>query len=149
MPVMLRQNICPSLDLSNVSIGNVLAVLSQNTPELEYNKRFIERACSEAIESNFIPSVLVHFENYYKGKIRAVKSDETRVKSDYARKVVLVEPQNFGNIRGLPLIPPHSMTIHKSQPLTIPYVKIDPTNPFACGQLYDAFSRAPSHDRII
>ena len=149
MPVMLRQNICPSLGLSNGSIGNVLAVLSQNIPELEDNKRFIERACSEAIESNFIPSVLVHFENYYKGKIGAVKSDESRVKYDYARKVVLVEPQNFGNIRGIPLIPAHSMTIHKSQSLTIPYVKIDPTDPFACGQLYVAFSRAPSHDRII
>lgn len=59
--------------------------------------------------------ILVNFDKFYTGKI--------------GTKIVLIEPQKFGRIIGPPLSPAHAMTIHKSQSLTIPYFKIDPSNP--------------------
>ena len=145
MPVMLRTNICPALGLSNGSLGNIVAVLNNYIPPLESKEDLLTRFTSETEINAFVPSVLVDFGKFYKGKIGALDS-----KNDLSQNnIVLIEPQSFGKIHGLPLTPAHSMTIHKSQSLTIPYCKIDPSDPFASGQIYVAFSRAPSHNRIM
>lgn len=82
----------------------------------------------------------MNFDKFCKGKTMSSKG--------FNEYYFLIELQKLGRLICLPLSPAHSMTIHKSQSLTIPFCKIDPSNPFACGQLYVAFSRAPTHDRI-
>lgn len=146
MPVMLRINICPSLGLCNGSIGTIVAVLRNGLPPLESVSDVKERVMSSTPESTFVPSVLVDFKNYYKGQISVLK-EEDKMGSN-SSSTVLIEPHNLGRIRGLPLSPAHSITMHKSQSLTIPHCIIDPRNTFVMGQLYVAFSRAPGLKNI-
>jgi len=147
MPVMLRVNICPSLGLSNGSIGTIRAVLNSNVPSIESSEDVPKRVLSSNDDCTFVPFVLVDFKNYYKGKLSAFKCQSDGA-NNRTKNVVLIEPQTFSGVKGLPLSPAHSMTMHKSQSLTIPFCIIDPSNVFAPGQLYVAFSRAPGIQKI-
>jgi len=147
MPVMLRINLCPALGLSNGSIGTIRSVLYNNVPPIESDEAVVDRILSTNDNCTFVPSVLVDFKNYYKGKLSALKS-ESSSSINRNENVVLIEPQTSNGIRGLPLTPAHSITMHKSQSLTIPFCIIDPSNTFAMGQLYVAFSRAPGLNNI-
>lgn len=73
----------------------------------------------------------MNFEMLYKGKIGALKEAGVHI--------LLIGPQTFGRVIGFPLSPADSMTFLKSQSPTIPFCKIDLTDPFASGQLYVHF----------
>lgn len=149
MPLMLRINICPSIGLSNGSIGYLVAVVRNRACIAPHES--IETAVSRAVRaenaSAEVPALLVRFPNCYKGVIGALTSDGDMDSKRNAAMTVLIEGHTFERVHGLPLSPAHAMTIYKSQSLTLPYVIIDPSCP-DMGQLYVAFSRSPSLQRI-
>ena len=148
MPVMLRKNISPSLGLSNGSIGEILEIIgdsfSPHDSDQEASKKII-------LDKYQVPSVLVSFKGVYKGKVGAVNDQMFSIQDKFyeGRSIVLIEPEVFEGIKGLPLTPAHSISIHKSQSLTLPRIVVDPTNIFCSGALYVALSRAPRLENIM
>ncbi|KAI0559079.1 P-loop containing nucleoside triphosphate hydrolase [Gracilaria domingensis] len=138
MPVMLGANICPSLGLSNGSIGRVCSVLSFPGMKKHEKEDEVTERCLNGDYS--VPSLLVRFSDSYRGKIGAISSSDPTMTSDEAKATILIEPQVIGRVRGLPIVPAHALTMHKSQSLTLPYTVIDPRDTFCMRALYVAFS---------
>lgn len=104
---------------------------------LYYQSRVLNKCYLSGLDTAYVRCSR-NYEKLYKGRVGVQRPTS-----------VLIQPGKFGRVTGLPLSPAHSLTIHKSQSLLIPYCKIDTLDPFACGQLYATFSRAPSHKRIM
>lgn len=149
MPLMLRKNICPALGLSNGSIGTLISLNYCNElPAHESLDSAIDRAVLSSRGTAQVPSLLIRFASCYKGMVGALASGTELQEHAKGNKTVLIEPQLFKRMRALPVSPAHSLTMHKCQGLTLPFIIIDPRNTFSAGALYVAFSRAPGLTRI-
>lgn len=148
---MLRINICPGLGLCNGSIGQLIGVHSKDSslPSHESTDSAASRAANGSSQHAFVPSLLINFPLCYKGLIGALSTSHVDDHSkSYANRTVLIDPYPFSDRRGLPVSVAHSLTIHKSQSLTMQYCIIDPREAFQMGALYVAFSRSPSLERL-
>lgn len=147
---MLRINICQGLGLCNGSIWQLVGVHSKDCslPSHESTDSAASRPANGSSQTAFFPSLLVNIPLCYKGLIGALSTSHVDDHSKcYANRTVRIDPYPFSDRRGLPVSVAQSVTIQKSQSLTMQYCIIDSRDAFHKG-LFTVFSRSPSLERL-